>query len=370
MHSGVPEATSTASDRSDRPPAPRLCRSNTSFASIEPNVVLDYVLKMPPARPLISVVLPVRDCEAFVDESVASILGQDFSDFELIAVDDASFDGTSSRLSRWAELDERVRYFRSERHLGLVGSSSLGIQKASGPLIARMDGDDVSRVDRLRRQVETFEQHPSAVLVASLARGIDERGKVVRPPDLRRLKPGAATFPGPHSSWMFRRSAFDEAGGYAADTDGWEDISLVYRLARRGQILVLPDALLDYRYHSGGSTVNGPQEDRADSIRAFNQQWANGEGDGESSDAMSRAYRLRAGMRVWAGLPPDVPARFPRIGSARWLRSTVPIAAYATWGRLSPRAMRWMMAAMISTRNRFYRHGLKAGEPVTWTSGR
>ena len=319
--------------------------------------------------------MPVRNGMPFLDRAVGSILEQDMSDFEFVILDDASTDDTHQSLQDWSERDARIRILRQHRPLGPVGSSQLVVAEAKAPLIARMDADDVSRSDRLGVQRMLMEQHSGAALVASLARGIDAKGKVVRPVDLRRLRPGRATLPAPHSTWMFRREAFDAAGGYLVGTEGWEDASLFHRLAGVGGVLLLPDALVDFRYHLVGSTVTHSQEAReralADQERAFAgaPKDNNVSCDVESSAVAPDAYRLRAAMRVWSGYRPDIGARFPRIGSRRWPARSLAVLVYATWGRVAPRSLRAVMAWMISARNRFHGADFPTGRPVVWRKG-
>src|SRR5207248_284344 len=109
------------------------------------------------ARPLISVLLPVRDGAAFLHEALESVLGQTLADFELLVVDDGSEDETPAILA--AVADERVRVLRQER-LGLVAALGRAIAAARAPLLARMDADDVSLPERLERHGAHLEERP------------------------------------------------------------------------------------------------------------------------------------------------------------------------------------------------------------------
>src|SRR5205807_956367 len=94
------------------------------------------------SRPRVSVVMPVRDGERFLVESVESVLGQTLSDLELIVVDDGSTDGTPGLLAGLARRDARVRV-QTQPHGGLAAALNAGCAPASASLIARMDADDV-----------------------------------------------------------------------------------------------------------------------------------------------------------------------------------------------------------------------------------
>src|ERR671914_99143 len=113
--------------------------------------------------PRISVVMPVHNGLPFLDQSISSILEQTFTDFELVILNDASTDGSDEVLREWQKRDDRIRLHQSDRKLGLVGSSNMVIGKASAPVIARMDADDVSHRDRLRRQWKVLQTHSDVV---------------------------------------------------------------------------------------------------------------------------------------------------------------------------------------------------------------
>src|SRR4051794_24175094 len=130
--------------------------------------------------PQLSVVLPVRDAMPYLPESVDSILGQTHRDFEFVILDDASTDGSSEYLARQAAADARIRLHRSEAPLGAVAVGNRAVALTSAPLVARMDGDDVSEPTRFERQLEVLAAKPDAVLVGTLADGIDAAGRRVR----------------------------------------------------------------------------------------------------------------------------------------------------------------------------------------------
>lgn len=204
--------------------------------------------------PSVSVVMPVRDAAPYLEESVTSILGQSFDDFELVAVDDGSVDESPEILRRLAAQDGRITVHEHRTPHGLVGSSNDAVSRANAPLIARMDADDIAHPDRLLRQVEVFAANPEAVLVGTLFQGIDAGGRVVRPLDRARLlRP--TTIPFPHGSAMFRRAAFDSVGGYRPGTEGWEDQDLFVRLGRLGDVLTITEPPYCYRYHARSSTT-------------------------------------------------------------------------------------------------------------------
>jgi len=88
-----------------------------------------------PRVPAVSVVMPVHDALPYLDECVRSVLGQTFADFEFVVLDDASRDGSTEALRRWARGDARIRLFESREKLGLSGSSNFVVRRARAPLV-------------------------------------------------------------------------------------------------------------------------------------------------------------------------------------------------------------------------------------------
>ncbi len=213
--------------------------------------------------PHISVVMPVYNGETYLREALDSILTQTYTDFEVLAVNDGSTDGSSAILHEAAERDPRVRVLDQENR-GLVASLNRGCQEARAPLIARMDDDDLSHPERFQQQVEVFEREAETVLVSCNLQIINaegEHGKIydaATDADLASWFLMFYNYVGGHSQTMFRRSEALEAGFYApADPDKAEygqqaeDYALWCRLAQRGTVRILPQALQSYRFHSG-----------------------------------------------------------------------------------------------------------------------
>jgi glycosyltransferase involved in cell wall biosynthesis len=201
--------------------------------------------------PQISVILPVHNGMPYLPLTVDSILGQSLTDFELLALDDGSTDETPDYLK--SQSDSRIRYHRLER-LGLVGALNYALGAAQADLVARIDADDVARLDRLEKQHAHLAENPECVAVGCQCDCIDAGGK----PAGRREFPTAdgairwtMLFRSPilHPGSMYRRQDAIEAGGYSQEFDVAEDYDLWARLAGRGALANCPETLLDYRIH-------------------------------------------------------------------------------------------------------------------------
>src|SRR3954468_9621725 len=117
-------------------------------------------------RPEVSVVMPTWGQAAFIRRAVESLLGQSFTNWELLIVDDGSPDETASVALPYL-IDERVRYLHMPRNVGLGAALNAGLDEARSDLIAYLPSDDVYHADHLTDLVPTLNVHTDAVLAFS-----------------------------------------------------------------------------------------------------------------------------------------------------------------------------------------------------------
>ena len=130
------------------------------------------------SQPKISIGLPVYNAEKFLTETIESILGQDYIDFELIISDNASTDNTSKICQHYEELDPRVRYFRSDINLGAAWNFNRVLELARGEFYKWQAYDDVCLPSFLSCCLREFEcSSASLILVYPKPQTIDEYGK-------------------------------------------------------------------------------------------------------------------------------------------------------------------------------------------------
>lgn len=303
----------------------------------------------------VSVVMPVRNAMPFLDEAVASILAQTHGNFEFVIGDDGSTDGSGERLDQWARRDRRIRLIRnSGAGLGPSGSSNWVVREAIHPLVARMDADDISMPDRLRRQLLALRDHPDAVIVGSLCDIIDETGRRIGGRDRSALRDARGDFPVAHGSILFRRDSFERVGGYRAICDFWEDRDLLARMVHDGKALVLPEAMYSYRYSPTGCRLVADEARIARALdlrlrclaayrtgRDYEEVIAQEARFGPRDSVAPAVLAQVAHERLWRGDPRTImrswARRHTRLG---WNRQGILIRIFASWARLSPASLR------------------------------
>ena len=206
---------------------------------------------MSESTPIVTVLMSVYNGEDYLRESVDSILGQSYEEFEFLIVDDCSTDGTGNILYDYASSDSRVQIIKNETNKGLPYSLNIGLARAAGAFIARQDADDLSAAHRLQMQVALFEQRPELVAVGSWFESLDGSGTPYgwsQPTDTTpsvREQLIEGTNPLAHGSVMFRKAAVLNLGGY--DERFWygQDFDLWLRLFAKENTsaAIVPDYL-------------------------------------------------------------------------------------------------------------------------------
>lgn len=203
------------------------------------------------STPGVSIVLSVRNGGGDLPKAIESMLSQTFTDFELIAINNGSTDGTRDYLDGIA--DPRVRVFH-QADAGLAGALNRGISLARGRYIARQDHDDLADPSRIAKQVEFLDAHPDHALVGTRAEiwvGDKPSGRVHDHPTEDQVLRFDLLFNNPfvHSSVMMRKSALDRVGLYTTDPARQppEDYELWSRISRHYRVANLAERLTVYR---------------------------------------------------------------------------------------------------------------------------
>ena len=212
----------------------------------------------------VTVLMTVYNGGAFLAPAVRSVLGQTFSEFEFLIIDDCSHDDSVTTIQSFS--DHRIVLHRNQENRGQTASLNLGLRLARGRYIARIDADDLAFPGWLERQWAFIERHPDYAVVSANAVMIDEQGRILRelrsltdPRDMR-LKSMLAS-PINHGVALMNKALVLENGGYDEAQRVVADYGLWSRLLRKGYPITSTDAtLMAIRVHSGQSSFVSGQE--------------------------------------------------------------------------------------------------------------
>jgi glycosyltransferase involved in cell wall biosynthesis len=222
--------------------------------------------------------MPVYNAGETLAEALQSLSRQSLEDFEIIAVDDGSTDGSGEILQQWARADKRLKIIPS-RHLGIVQALNRGLAECRADLVARMDADDRCLPTRLEAQVHYVKQHPQAAAVSCLVKGfpggevregfriyLEWLNSLVSNEDIRREI--FIESPLAHPSILFRRSWLEAVGGY--QDRGWaEDYDLLLRLYLMGaEFGKVAEVLFEWRESPGRLTRSDSRYSLENFLRA------------------------------------------------------------------------------------------------------
>lgn len=223
--------------------------------------------------PKVSVLIPTYNTrEEHLRACLDSILGQTFTDFELLILDDASPDPLVRQVIE-SYSDPRIRFEQNPHNLGISASRNRLIEMAKGEYLAVMDHDDMSKPERLARQVEFLDAHPEVGVVGSWLEKYP-KGKTLKYPadniDIENIfMYTVGVF---HPACMIRKSVLDENGlRYEEEYSPAEDYALFVRLLGKTRFANIPEALFLYRSHEGNTTKlrRGAMHKGAMGVRSF-----------------------------------------------------------------------------------------------------
>lgn len=205
--------------------------------------------------PLVSVIVPSYNHSRYISECLQSILDQDYPNFELIIVDDASTDNSQEIISGFAGQDSRIAFVANEKNLGLTRTLNKALKHfAKGEYIIEIASDDIFCPDRIKSQVDFMEQHPEFGFAYSRAYQIDKNSKIIGEVSLA-PRTGwifddlfLARFNIPASTCIYRSKVFEEVGYYNQEAMV-EDSDIWYKITKKYQVGFLDIFTVYYRRH-------------------------------------------------------------------------------------------------------------------------
>ena len=220
--------------------------------------------------PEITVLMPVRNGEKYIKESIDSVLNQTLTDFEFLIIDDGSTDRTVEIIQGYT--DKRIRLVRKEHQF--IQNLNEGLELASGSYIARMDADDIMHTERLRIQLKRMKKNPDITVCGTWAKIFSDKGNernvshfgygIIHEPVLELLKYNMLLHPSVMIKKEFLLNHHIEYQNYPCV----EDYKLWFDIAKAGGILfVEPQELLMFRRSDTQVTVTKKKEMSLGSIR-------------------------------------------------------------------------------------------------------
>jgi glycosyltransferase involved in cell wall biosynthesis len=197
---------------------------------------------------LVSIITPSFNQVAFLEQTLRSVLEQDYPNIEYIVIDGASTDNSTQVIEKYAE---RLSWWVSEKDNGQAEAINKGLVRASGEIIAWLNSDDYYLPGAISSAVKVFDENPDVVLVYGDMLAVDENGQTTNELKYKQLSledllcfqiiGQPAVF--------FRRDAYEQTGGLDTNFHFLLDHQFWIRIARHGKILHIPQTWAAARYH-------------------------------------------------------------------------------------------------------------------------
>lgn len=206
---------------------------------------------------LVSILMPMKNAEAYIQETLQSLLKQTFTNFELIIINDGSTDTSLALIESFS--DNRIRLLRGNEK-GISAALNLGLQVATGDYVCRCDSDDTYPLDRLKLQVDWLSDHLDFIAISGKFSSMDKNGHVISEFNTgdeecditsELLTAKTRTHLG---TFLMRLSVVNQLQGFREYFVTAEDIDMQLRLAECGNVGYLPRNMYFYRIHNDSIT--------------------------------------------------------------------------------------------------------------------
>lgn len=213
--------------------------------------------------PLISVLMPMKNMERYVQKALASVLAQEGIDLEVLVCDDASTDRSVAIVNGMD--DPRIRLLRNPGQ-GIASGLNHCLQEAVGDIVARCDADDLYTAGRLQRQVTLLDLHPECGAVCGIFQAIDDDDRPIVDFDAAHsayevsgeIRKGTVRI---HlNTFATRTELLREIGGARPFFVAAEDIDIQYRLAEKAAIWYVPEVFYLYRLQANSVIHSQPSD--------------------------------------------------------------------------------------------------------------
>lgn len=195
-------------------------------------------------RPLVSIILPVKNGERFLAEGISSVLSQDYHPLELIVIDGQSTDKSAEIVRSFPEAK-----YSLQTGVGINEAWNQGIDEASGEYIGFMGSDDIWEPNKIQKQIRYFKENPEFLCNITMVEMFLEKG--ITPPPSFRMELLGNAYPGYMlEALLAHRSIFKQIGGFLTNIPGPQDLDWWLRLKDSGKtVAILPETLVYKRIH-------------------------------------------------------------------------------------------------------------------------
>jgi glycosyltransferase involved in cell wall biosynthesis len=210
--------------------------------------------------PRITVVTPSLNQGRFLEETIRSVVGQDYSELEYIIIDGGSTDGSADIIHKY---EKQLAYWTSEPDRGQADAINKGWRRATGEILAYINSDDTYCPGALRFVAEAFARDPEGGLVYGRCNVIDEQSAVLRErrakevsfPELLRWSPSI-----PQPTMFVRCAVIESVGLLNTDLQYTMDYELTLRVGMKYKMGFIPHVLANMRDHPAAKTALDPLE--------------------------------------------------------------------------------------------------------------
>ncbi len=223
-------------------------------------------------QPLVSILTPSYNQGRFLEETIRSVLTQDYPNLEYIIVDGGSSDGSVDIIRRYAE---RLSWWVSEPDRGQTDAINKGFARATGEIFAWLNSDDTYLPGAVSAAVHCLQAHPEASLVYADANLVDEDGRIIgrfpsRQTNLNKLLRGSVHIP--QQTAFFRASAWNQVAPLDPTFQFAMDYDLWVRLAKLAPLVYSPGLWANFRLHGAGKSIAMDDRCYPEMIRVYQRE--------------------------------------------------------------------------------------------------
>jgi glycosyltransferase involved in cell wall biosynthesis len=206
-------------------------------------------------QPLVSIITPSFNQAPYIEETIKSVLTQDYPRIEYIIVDGGSTDGTVDIIRKY---EKQIAWWTSEKDKGQTDAINKGFARVTGGILAWINSDDTYEPGAISAAVKYLQEHPDVGMVYGDCNFIDESGKVIgkfnsAQTSHKLIRQGYVHIP--QQTMFFRADLWKQAGPldpsfyFAMDYDLWT------RISARSAIKYVPQTWANFRLHTSGKTI-------------------------------------------------------------------------------------------------------------------